>query len=217
MVTAASRLLPHLFLARPDTPSALVTRSNTLPSRRTLKNSRLVCKKDDVHVCVMCLRAIMNYQVCNEAMRFEKLMEHFKNEDDNIDFLVIVFFHLNIISTSNSVEDMNFRVHLQYDFTKLNLEEHLEMSERLLDVENEAMLKIVELEKQLMQTNKELDQLRVSAVSLKTIWSICMDRDEYDRVSLVDVLDAMLPLQLRPSSLEDLELLSLKEGRETEV
>lgn len=38
-------------------------RSNTLPSRRTLKNSRLVCKKDDVHVCIMCLRAIMNYQV----------------------------------------------------------------------------------------------------------------------------------------------------------
>ncbi|KAF7658821.1 hypothetical protein LDENG_00007170, partial [Lucifuga dentata] len=42
--------------------STLVTRSNTLPSRRTLKNSRLVCKKDDVHVCIMCLRAIMNYQ-----------------------------------------------------------------------------------------------------------------------------------------------------------
>lgn len=42
----------------------LLFRSNTLPSRRTLKNSRLVCKKDDVHVCVMCLRAIMNYQVC---------------------------------------------------------------------------------------------------------------------------------------------------------
>lgn len=42
------------------------------------------------------------------------------------------------------------------------------MSERLLDVENEAMLKIVELEKQLMQTNKELDQLRVSLVTVET-------------------------------------------------
>uniref|UniRef100_A0A674MVF8 Formin-like 2b n=1 Tax=Takifugu rubripes TaxID=31033 RepID=A0A674MVF8_TAKRU len=241
-------------------PSTLVTRSNTLPSRRTLKNSRLVCKKDDVHVCVMCLRAIMNYQygfnmvmshphavneialslnnrnprtkalvlellaavclvrggheiilsafdhfktVCSESMRFEKLMEHFKNEDDNIDFLVACMQFINIVV--HSVEDMNFRVHLQYDFTKLNLEEHLEhtesdrlqvqiqayldnvfdvgtlledaetknaalerveeleenlMSERLLDVENEAMLKIVELEKQLMQTNKELDNIR---------------------------------------------------------
>ncbi|MEQ2274294.1 Formin-like protein 2, partial [Xenotaenia resolanae] len=141
-------------------------------------------------------------------MRFEKLMEHFKNEDDNIDFLVACMQFINIVV--HSVEDMNFRVHLQYDFTKLNLEEHLErlkhtesdrlqvqiqayldnvfdvgtlledaetktaalerveeleenlatMSERLVDVENEAMLKIVELEKQLMQTNKELDQLR---------------------------------------------------------
>ncbi|XP_060889087.1 formin-like protein 2 [Labrus mixtus] len=251
--------------ARHSISSTLVTRSNTLPSRRTLKNSRLVCKKDDVHVCVMCLRAIMNYQygfnmvmshphavneialslnnrnprtkalvlellaavclvrggheiilsafdnfktVCSESMRFEKLMEHFKNEDDNIDFLVACMQFINIVV--HSVEDMNFRVHLQYDFTKLNLDEHLErlkhtesdrlqvqiqayldnvfdvgtlledaetktaalerveeleeslstMSERLLDVENEAMLKIVELEKQLMQTNKELDHVR---------------------------------------------------------
>lgn len=44
--------------------SFFICRYNTLPSRRTLKNSRLVSKKDDVHVCIMCLRAIMNYQVC---------------------------------------------------------------------------------------------------------------------------------------------------------
>ncbi|KAF3688240.1 Formin-like protein 2 Formin -like proteiny 2 domain-containing protein 2 [Channa argus] len=200
--SSASRATRHSI------SSTLVTRSNTLPSRRTLKNSRLVCKKDDVHVCVMCLRAIMNYQVCSESMRFEKLMEHFKNEDDNIDFLVACMQFINIVV--HSVEDMNFRVHLQYDFTKLNLDEHLErlkhtesdrlqvqiqayldnvfdvgtlledaetktaalerveeleeslsvMSERMLDVENEAMLKIVELEKQLMQTNKELDHVR---------------------------------------------------------
>ncbi|XP_068458107.1 formin-like protein 2 isoform X1 [Clinocottus analis] len=259
--------------ARHSISSAMVTRSNTLPSRRTLKNSRLVCKKDDVHVCVMCLRAIMNYQygfnmvmahphavneialslnnrnprtkalvlellaavclvrggheiilsafdnfktVCSESMRFEKLMEHFKNEDDNIDFLVACMQFINIVV--HSVEDMNFRVHLQYDFTKLNLDEHLErlkhtesdrlqvqiqayldnvfdvgtlledaetktaalerveeleesistMSERLLDVENEAMLKIVELEKQLMQTNKELDHVREVSASTNT-------------------------------------------------
>lgn len=35
----------------------------TLPSRKALKNSRLVSQKDDVHLCIMCLRAIMNYQV----------------------------------------------------------------------------------------------------------------------------------------------------------
>ncbi|XP_077959454.1 formin-like protein 2 isoform X2 [Gasterosteus aculeatus] len=273
--------------ARHSISSAMVTRSNTLPSRRTLKNSRLVCKKDDVHVCVMCLRAIMNYQygfnmvmshphavneialslnnrnprtkalvlellaavclvrggheiilsafdhfktVCSESMRFEKLMEHFKNEDDNIDFLVACMQFINIVV--HSVEDMNFRVHLQYDFTKLNLDEHLErlkhtesdrlqvqiqayldnvfdvgtlledaetktaalerveeleesigtMSERLLDVENEAMLKIVELEKQLMQTNKELDHVRESYAStnsqVHTLRRIVREKDQ---------------------------------------
>ncbi|XP_042733857.1 formin-like protein 2 isoform X1 [Lagopus leucura] len=240
-------------------------RYNTLPSRRTLKNSRLVSKKDDVHVCIMCLRAIMNYQygfnmvmshphavneialslnnknprtkalvlellaavclvrggheiilsafdnfkeVCGEKQRFEKLMEHFRNEDNNIDFMVACMQFINIVV--HSVEDMNFRVHLQYEFTKLGLDEYLDklkhtesdklqvqiqayldnvfdvgalledaetknaalerveeleenishLSEKLQDTENEAMAKIVELEKQLMQRNKELDVIR---------------------------------------------------------
>lgn len=37
-----------------------------------------------------------------------------------------------------------------------------QLSEKLQDTENEAMSKIVELEKQLMQRNKELDVVRVS-------------------------------------------------------
>uniref|UniRef100_A0A4W3IP27 Formin like 2 n=1 Tax=Callorhinchus milii TaxID=7868 RepID=A0A4W3IP27_CALMI len=240
-------------------------RFNTLPSRRTLKNSRLVSKKDDVHVCIMCLRAIMNYQygfnmvmshphavneialslnnrnprtkalvlellaavclvrggheiillafdnfkeVCGEKQRFEKLMEHFRNEDNNIDFMVACMQFINIVV--HSVEDMNFRVHLQYEFTKLGLDEYLDklkntesdklqvqiqayldnvfdvgglledaetknaalerveeleenishLTEKLQDTENEAMSKIVELEKQLMQKNKDLDVIR---------------------------------------------------------
>lgn len=39
------------------------------------------------------------------------------------------------------------------------------MTDKLLDTENEAMSKIVELEKQLMQKNKELDSLRVRGQS----------------------------------------------------
>ncbi|XP_043549685.1 formin-like protein 2 isoform X3 [Chiloscyllium plagiosum] len=166
-------------LARSSRHSTL--RFNTLPSRRTLKNSRLVSKKDDVHVCIMCLRAIMNYQygfnmvmshphavneialslnnknprtkalvlellaavclvrggheiillafdnfkeVCGEKHRFEKLMEHFRNEDNNIDFMVACMQFINIVV--HSVEDMNFRVHLQYEFTKLGLDEYLD-------------------------------------------------------------------------------------------
>lgn len=37
----------------------------TVSNSKTIKNSRLVSQKDDVHVCIMCLRAIMNYQVPN--------------------------------------------------------------------------------------------------------------------------------------------------------
>ncbi|XP_010135462.1 PREDICTED: formin-like protein 2, partial [Buceros rhinoceros silvestris] len=146
--------------------------------------------------------------VCGEKQRFEKLMEHFRNEDNNIDFMVACMQFINIVV--HSVEDMNFRVHLQYEFTKLGLDEYLDklkhtesdklqvqiqayldnvfdvgalledaetknaalerveeleenishLSEKLQDTENEAMAKIVELEKQLMQRNKELDVIR---------------------------------------------------------
>uniref|UniRef100_A0A8C1T129 Formin-like 3 n=1 Tax=Cyprinus carpio TaxID=7962 RepID=A0A8C1T129_CYPCA len=156
--------------------------ASTLPDK-TIKNSRLVSQKDDVHVCIMCLRAIMNYQygfnlvmshahavneialslnnknprtkalvlellaavclvrggheiilsafdnfkeVCKEKHRFEKLMEYFRSEDGNIDFMVACMQFINIVV--HSVEDMNFRVHLQFEFTKLGLDDFLEKS-----------------------------------------------------------------------------------------
>ncbi|XP_011903765.1 PREDICTED: formin-like protein 3 isoform X3 [Cercocebus atys] len=239
-------------------------RYSTLPGRRALKNSRLVSQKDDVHVCILCLRAIMNYQygfnlvmshphavneialslnnknprtkalvlellaavclvrggheiilaafdnfkeVCKELHRFEKLMEYFRNEDSNIDFMVACMQFINIVV--HSVEDMNFRVHLQYEFTKLGLEEFLQsrhteseklqvqiqayldnvfdvgglledaetknvalekveeleehvshLTEKLLDLENENMMRVAELEKQLLQREKELESIK---------------------------------------------------------
>uniref|UniRef100_A0A803TLP0 Formin like 3 n=1 Tax=Anolis carolinensis TaxID=28377 RepID=A0A803TLP0_ANOCA len=253
-------------LQHPSTLSApygsLFARYTTLPSRKALKNSRLVSQKDDVHVCILCLRAIMNYQygfnlvmshphavneialslnnknprtkalvlellaavclvrggheiilaafetfkkVCKEQHRFEKLMEYFRNEDSNIDFMVACMQFINIVV--HSVEDMNFRVHLQYEFTKLGLEEFLQKSrhteseklqvqiqayldnvfdvgglledaetknvalekveeleehlshltEKLLDLENENIMRVAELEKQLLQREKELE------------------------------------------------------------
>ncbi|KPP64807.1 formin-like protein 2-like [Scleropages formosus] len=173
----------------------LTFRSNNVPNRRTLKNSRLVSKKDDVHVCIItkalvlellaavclvrggheiilsafdnfkevpmgscsenmscramaalnefmmnilcrfceisslcwCLNSSLTaflFKACGESQRFEKLMEYFKNEDNNIDFMVACMQFINIVV--HSVEDMNFRVHLQYDFTKLCLDEYLE-------------------------------------------------------------------------------------------
>uniref|UniRef100_A0A9J7YW65 Formin-like 1a n=1 Tax=Cyprinus carpio carpio TaxID=630221 RepID=A0A9J7YW65_CYPCA len=137
--------------------------------------------KNHLHLCIMCLRAIMNYQlgfnqvmahpncvneitlslnnknartkalvlellaavclvrgghemiiaafnnfkeVCGEKNRFEKLMEYFRNDDINIDFMVACMQFINIVV--HSVENMNFRVYLQYEFTQLGLDSYLE-------------------------------------------------------------------------------------------
>nr|XP_033773838.1 formin-like protein 1 isoform X1 [Geotrypetes seraphini] len=159
----------------------LTVRHTVSHSRKALRNSRIVSQKDDVHVCIMCLRAIMNYQsgfslvmshpscvneitlslnnknprtkalvlellaavclvrggheiilaafdnfkeVCGEKNRFEKLMEYFRNEDCSIDFMVACMQFINIVV--HSVENMNFRVFLQYEFTYLGLDDYLE-------------------------------------------------------------------------------------------
>uniref|UniRef100_A0A668ST36 Formin-like protein 3 n=1 Tax=Oreochromis aureus TaxID=47969 RepID=A0A668ST36_OREAU len=240
---------------------------------KTIKNSRLVSQKDDVHVCIMCLRAIMNYQygfnmvmshahavneialslnnknprtkalvlellaavclvrggheiilsafdnfkeVCKEKHRFERLMDYFRSEEGNIDFMVACMQFINIVV--HSVEDMNFRVHLQYEFTKLGLDDFLEKSkhtesdklsvqiqayldnvfdvgglledaetknaalekveeleehlshvtEKLLEVENETMMKVADLEKLLLQKDKELNVIRETYESTST-------------------------------------------------
>uniref|UniRef100_A0A8C6XF42 Formin like 1 n=1 Tax=Naja naja TaxID=35670 RepID=A0A8C6XF42_NAJNA len=159
----------------------LTVRLNPAHSRKALRNSRIVSQKDDVHVCIMCLRAIMNYQsgfslvmnhpacvneitlslnnknprtkalvlellaavclvrgghdiilaafdnfkeVCGEKNHFEKLMDYFRNEDSNIDFMVACMQFINIVV--HSVENMNFRAFLQYEFTQLGLDEYLQ-------------------------------------------------------------------------------------------
>lgn len=137
---------------------------------------------EDIHVCIMCLRAIMNNKfgfnmviqhreaincialslihkslrtkalvlellaaiclvkggheiilsafdnfkdVCHETKRFQTLMNYFMVfELFNIDFMVACMQFINIVV--HSVEDMNYRVHLQYEFTSLGLDEYLE-------------------------------------------------------------------------------------------
>lgn len=137
---------------------------------------------DDIHVCIMCLRAIMNNKygfnmviqhreaincialslihkslrtkalvlellaaiclvkggheitlsafdnlktVCQESKRFQTLMEYFINYDlFNIDFMVACMQFINIVV--HSVEDMNYRVHLQFELTALGLDDYLE-------------------------------------------------------------------------------------------
>ncbi|PWA17710.1 hypothetical protein CCH79_00008242 [Gambusia affinis] len=160
---------------------ALTVRISSTLANRMHKKSHLSQRRDDIHVCIMCLRAIMNYQsgfnlvmthprcvneitlslnsknprtkalvlellaavclvrgghdiilsafdnfkeVSKERNRFEKLMEYFINDDNNIDFMVACMQFINIVV--HSVENMNFRVHLQYEFTHLGLDKYLE-------------------------------------------------------------------------------------------
>jgi hypothetical protein len=137
---------------------------------------------DDIHVCVMCLRAIMNNKygfnmviehkeainclvlglnhdrqgtkalvlellsaiclvkgghgiildafdnfkaVCGEDRRFEILMRYFvRYREFHVEFMVACMQFINIVV--HSVEDMNFRVYLQYEFTELGLDAYLE-------------------------------------------------------------------------------------------
>ncbi|XP_072603082.1 formin-like protein 1 isoform X1 [Vulpes vulpes] len=187
----------HLTIKCPPSP-----RLTPAHSRKTLRNSRIVSQKDDVHVCIMCLRAIMNYQsgfslvmthpacvneialslnnknprtkalvlellaavclvrgghdiilaafdnfkeVCGEQHRFEKLMEYFQKEDSNIDFMVACMQFINIVV--HSVENMNFRVFLQYEFTHLGLDLYLER------------LRLTESDKLLVQIQAYLDNV----------------------------------------------------------
>ncbi|KAM8888391.1 formin-like protein 1 isoform 1-T1 [Synchiropus picturatus] len=166
--------------------------SKTFPSRKVVRSSRVASQKDDVHLCIMCLRVIMNYQsgfnqvmkhprcvneitlslnnrsprtkalvlellaavclvrgghdiilsafdnfkeVCGERSRFERLMEFFCHDDNNIDFMVACMQFINIVV--HSVEDLNFRVHLQYQFSALGLDRYLE---RLKFMESERLL-----------------------------------------------------------------------------
>ncbi|XP_035254604.1 formin-like protein 1 isoform X2 [Anguilla anguilla] len=246
---------------------SLTVRLNTFAhSVKTLRSPRVV-GQEDVHVCIMCLRAIMNYQsgfnlvmthprcvneitlslnnksprtktlvlellaavclvrgghdiilsafnnfkeVSGEKNRFEKLMEYFMKEDSNIDFMVACMQFINIVV--HSVENMNCRVHLQFEFTQHGLDQYLEKlksteSEKLLvqiqayldnvfdvgalledveskgselehieelqshnaqltaqlrECEDQAMEKIAEVEKQLLQASKEVEVLKES-------------------------------------------------------
>ncbi|XP_030366305.1 formin-like protein 3 isoform X5 [Strigops habroptila] len=177
------------------------------------------------------LAAFDNFkEVCKEKHRFERLMDYFRNEDSSIDFMVACMQFINIVV--HSVEDMNFRVHLQYEFTKLGLEEFLQKSrhteseklqvqiqayldnvfdvgglledaetknvalekveeleehlshltEKLLDLENENMMRVAELEKQLLQREKELEVVKETyehtSHQVHTLRRLIQEKDE---------------------------------------
>ena len=85
-----------------------------------------VCLVDGGHSIV--LRAFDNFkEIYKETYRFETLMNFFRKDsnecDFNIDFMVACMQFINIIV--HSTQNMNYRVHLQYEFTQLGLDDYL--------------------------------------------------------------------------------------------
>ncbi|KAF7203747.1 formin-like protein 1 isoform X2 [Nothobranchius furzeri] len=278
--------------------------------RRGQRGSQIVCQKDDVHLCIMCLRAIMNYrsgfnqvmkhpscvneitlslnnrnprtkalvlellaavclvrgghditlsafnnfkEVCGEKSRFEKLMEYFHKEDENIDFMVACMQFINIVV--HSVENLNFRVHLQYEFSHHGLDDYLErlkftesdrllvqiqayldnqfdvgalledaeakntllehmeelqeqntqLSSRIQDTEKEAMDKVSELEKKLIQTTKEVELLKESLRESNSQVTL-LQQQEQERAQHQS-LEALTELEVRVQALVEQGLL----------
>ena len=159
-----------------------LTRNEFRKSAKREKDRKIGDVTDDIHVCIMCLRAIMNNKygfnmviqhkqainsialslihrklrtkalvlellaaICllkgghniiltafdffkqemRETHRFETLVSFFTNPQEfQIEFMVACMQFINIVV--HSVEDMNFRVALQYEFTNLGLDECLD-------------------------------------------------------------------------------------------
>lgn len=61
----------------------------------------------------------------NENLRFEKLVQYFMDPSATAEFQTVCMNFINVIV--HSAEDMNFRIHLQHEFTLLGLDEFIEV------------------------------------------------------------------------------------------
>uniref|UniRef100_A0A087Y4W3 Formin like 1 n=1 Tax=Poecilia formosa TaxID=48698 RepID=A0A087Y4W3_POEFO len=233
----------------PTSHGAKLTKAFTI--KRVQRPSRIVTQKDDIHLCIMCLRAIMNYQsgfnqvmehpscvneitlslndrnprtkalvlellaavclvrgghdiilsafdnvkeVCGEKRRFEKLMEYFRKEEGNIDFMVACMQFINIVV--HSVENLNFRVYLQYEFTQHGLDSYLEQ------------LKFTESDRLLVQIQAYLDNAFDVAALLE---------DAETKTTLLDHIEQLQKLHTQLSSkFQETELGAMQKVSELE-
>lgn len=75
---------------------------------------------------VKIIEAVDNFKRANcEQHRFEKLVECFKDPNASAEFQGACMNFINVIV--HSAEDMNFRIHLQHEFTLLGLDEYIEV------------------------------------------------------------------------------------------
>ena len=84
-----------------------------------------VCLVKGGHIKIM--QAVDNFKRENaESHRFEKLMLYFMDESASAEFQGACMNFINVIV--HSADDMNYRVHLQHEFTLLGLDEYIEVT-----------------------------------------------------------------------------------------
>ena len=72
------------------------------------------------------MQAVNNFKKeNNEQHRFERLMDFFISHEASAEFQVACMNFINVIV--HSADDMNFRVHLQHEFTILGLDDFIEV------------------------------------------------------------------------------------------
>ena len=86
----------------------------------------IICRVDNNGHSIV-LKAFDNFKHVNkESYRFETLMNYFYHNKESNDFTVTCLHFINIMV--NSVQNKNFRIHLQYEFLELIVvENHLNL------------------------------------------------------------------------------------------
>ncbi len=83
-----------------------------------------VCLVKGGHIKIM--ESVDNFKKeNNEQYRFEKLVHYFMEPTASAEFQVACMTFINVFV--HSAEDMNFRVHLQHEFTLLGLDDFIEV------------------------------------------------------------------------------------------
>jgi len=234
------------------------------PTHKQLKSRKVGDAFDDVHVCIMCLRAIMNHQhgfnlviahpdainsvalalkhkstrtrtlvlellaavcfvsggheiilrafdnfkiVTGESRRFETLLHYYQFEDFHIEFMVACTQFMNIIV--HSVENVNYRVHLQYELTSLGLDDFLESlkdneSERLITQVNAYMDNRLDVAQLLEDSDQKAAAVEELAGVSEELTQTIERLQEVENESMCKVADLQKQLQDRTTEIDNL-------------
>jgi hypothetical protein len=134
-----------------------------------------VCLVKGGHIKI--LQAVDNFKQANsEQHRFERLVEYFMEDNATPDFQVACMNFINVIV--HSAEDMNFRVHLQHEFTLLGLDDFIVALKYNPHVAQSLLNQIAAYEQNYILVETLLEESKARAQALETIDKMKEDMQE---------------------------------------